>query len=53
VDANWYEEALAKLSEGLAKVKTQHPQETGKLEAIAVGGILAPDQVISLEANQL
>ena len=47
------EEALAKLSEGLAKVKTQHPQETGKLEAIAVGGILAPNQVISLEANQL
>jgi len=53
VDANWYEEALAKLSEGLAKVKTQHPQETGKLEAIAVGGILAPDQVISLDTNLL
>ena len=47
------EEALAKLSEGLAKVKTQHPQETGKLEAIAVGGILAPDQVISLDTNLL
>ncbi|MCL1472519.1 hypothetical protein [Argonema antarcticum] len=26
-------------------------QETGKLEAIAVGGILAPDQIISLDAN--
>lgn len=47
------EEALAKLSEGLAKVKTQHPQETGRLEVITVGGILAPDQVISLDTNLL
>ncbi|MCL1465776.1 hypothetical protein [Argonema galeatum] len=47
------EEALAKLSVGLAKVKTQHPQETGRLEAIAVGGILASEQVISLDTNQL
>ncbi|WP_249066424.1 hypothetical protein [Argonema antarcticum] len=42
-----------KWGEAIAKVKTQHPQETGKLEAIAVGGILAPDQVISLDTNQL
>lgn len=42
------EAALGKLSVGLAKVKAQHFEETGKLEAIAVGGILAPDQVISL-----
>jgi len=33
--------------EAIAKVKTQHPQETGKLEVITVGGILAPDQVIA------
>ena len=47
------EEALAKLSEGLAKVKTQHPQETGKLEVITVRGILVPDQVIFLDTNLL
>jgi len=45
-------ETLAKLSEGLAKVKTQHPQETGRLEVIIVGGIMAPDQVISLDINR-
>lgn len=37
----------------IAKVKTQHPQETGKLEVIIVGGILAPDQVISLDIELL
>ncbi|MEG3986242.1 hypothetical protein QUA13_03660 [Microcoleus sp. S28C3] len=37
----------------IAKVKTQHPQETGRLEAIAVGGILAPDRAISLNTNLL
>ncbi|MFE1743732.1 hypothetical protein [Coleofasciculus sp. H7-2] len=36
-----------------AKVKTQYPQETGRLEVITAGGILAPDQVISLDTNQL
>ena len=41
-----------KLSEGLAKVKTQHPQETGR-EVVTVGGILAPDQIISLDTNLL
>ncbi|MFE1746400.1 hypothetical protein [Coleofasciculus sp. H7-2] len=43
----------AGIEEAIAKVKTQHPQETERLEAIAVGGILAPDQVISLDTNQL
>ncbi|MBD2328422.1 hypothetical protein [Alkalinema sp. FACHB-956] len=33
----------------IAKVKTQHPQETGKLEVLTVGGVLAPDRVISLD----
>jgi hypothetical protein len=37
----------------IAKIKTQHPQETGKLEVLTVGGILAPDQVISLDTNLL
>jgi hypothetical protein len=45
--------ALAKLSAGLAKVKTQHPQETGTLDAITVGGILAPNQVIRPDTNLL
>lgn len=41
------------IEKAIAKVKTQHSQETGKLEAIAVGGILAPEQVISLDPNLL
>jgi hypothetical protein len=43
----------AGIEEAIAKVKTQHPQETGKLEIVTVGGILAPDQVISLDTNLL
>ncbi|HIK19007.1 MAG TPA: hypothetical protein IGS53_27505 [Leptolyngbyaceae cyanobacterium M33_DOE_097] len=43
----------AGIEEAIAKVKTQHPQETGRLEVITVGGILAPDQVISLATNLL
>lgn len=42
-----------KLSEGLAKVKTQYLQETENLEVITVGGILAPDQIISLDTSLL
>ena len=43
----------AGIEEAIAKVKTQHPQEAGELEVITAGGILAPDQVISLDANWL
>lgn len=43
----------AGIEEAIAKVKTQHPQETEKLEVITAGGILAPDQVISLDTNLL
>jgi hypothetical protein len=43
----------AGIEEAIAKVKTQHPQEIGELEVITVGGILAPDQVISLDINLL
>ena len=41
----------AGIEEAIAKVKTQHPQEAGKLEVITVGGILVPDQVISLDTD--
>ena len=41
------------IEEVIAKIKTQHPHETGRLEAIKVGGILAPDQVISLDTDLL
>lgn len=41
------------IEEAIAKVKTQHRQETGSLEAIAAGGILAPDRVISLDRDIL
>lgn len=37
----------------IAKVRTQHPHETEQLEVITVGGIMAPDQVISLDTNTL
>jgi hypothetical protein len=43
----------AGIEEAIAKVKTQHPQETGRLEVITVGGILASDQVISMDTNLL
>lgn len=43
----------AGIEEAIAKVKTQYPQETGGLEVVTVGGILAPDQVISLDTNLL
>lgn len=43
----------AGIEEAIAKIKTQHPQETGRLEVITVRGILAPNQVISLDANIL
>lgn len=43
----------AGIEEAIAKVKTQHPQETGNLEVVTVGGILAPDQVISIDTRVL
>lgn len=41
------------IEEAIARVRTQYPQETSKLEVITVGGILAPDQVIFLDTNLL
>ena len=37
----------------MAKVREQNPQETGELQVVKVGGLLAPDQVISLERTVL
>jgi hypothetical protein len=37
----------------IAKVREQNPQETGELQVMKVGGLLAPDQVISLERTVL
>ncbi|MEG4273900.1 MULTISPECIES: hypothetical protein [unclassified Microcoleus] len=37
------------LDAAIARVKAQYPQETGELQVIKVGGILAPDRVISLD----
>ena len=43
----------AEIEEVIAKIRTQHPHETGRLEIIKVGGILAPDQVIALDTDLL
>jgi hypothetical protein len=37
----------------IAKVREQNPQETGELQVVKVGGLLAPDQVISLARTVL
>ena len=41
------------LEVAIAKVREQNPQETGELQVVKVGGLLAPDQVISLERTVL
>ncbi|MCC3411566.1 MAG: hypothetical protein JGK05_07255 [Microcoleus sp. PH2017_02_FOX_O_A] len=37
------------LDAAIARVKAQYPHETGELQVIKVGGLLAPDRVISLD----
>ncbi|MEG4202766.1 hypothetical protein QUA20_02375 [Microcoleus sp. Pol7_A1] len=37
------------LDAAIARVKAQYPHETGELQVIKVGGVLAPDRVISLD----
>jgi len=32
----------------IAKVREQNPEATGELQVVKVGGLLAPDQVISI-----
>ncbi|MCU0546875.1 MAG: hypothetical protein MUE44_32715 [Oscillatoriaceae cyanobacterium Prado104] len=39
------------LDAAIARVKAQYPHETGELQVIKVGGVLAPDRVISLDLN--
>ncbi|MGL5064307.1 MAG: hypothetical protein ACRC62_30340 [Microcoleus sp.] len=39
------------LDAAIARVKAQYPHETGELRVIKVGGLLAPDRVISLDLN--
>ncbi|MBR8834739.1 MAG: hypothetical protein DSM106950_12050 [Stigonema ocellatum SAG 48.90 = DSM 106950] len=41
------------LEDAIAKVKAQYPQETETLEIVTVGGVLASEQVISLEKSTL
>ncbi|NET60703.1 MAG: hypothetical protein F6K47_32565 [Symploca sp. SIO2E6] len=41
------------LKEAIAKVREQNPKETGELKVVKVGGLLAPDQVISLEQTEI
>ncbi|MEM9925449.1 MAG: hypothetical protein AAF915_17130, partial [Cyanobacteria bacterium P01_D01_bin.50] len=41
------------LEKAIALVKAQQPQETGELEVVKVGGMLAPNQIIALDVNQL
>jgi hypothetical protein len=39
------------LDAAIARVKAQYPHETGELQVIKVGGVLAPDRVISLNLS--
>lgn len=41
------------LEDAIAVVKAQYTQETGTLEVVTVGGVLAPEQVISLDRANL
>lgn len=46
-----YVARASSLDAAIGRVKAQYPHETGELRAIKVGGLLAPDQVISLDLN--
>jgi hypothetical protein len=37
----------------IAEVRERNPQETGELQVVKVGGLLAPAQVISLDRTVL
>jgi hypothetical protein len=47
----FYIAQAASLDEAIEQVRVQHPQETGELEAVKAGGMLAPNQVIALNFN--
>ncbi|MFP4100327.1 hypothetical protein [Coleofasciculus sp.] len=42
-----------RVKEAIAKVREQNPEETGELNVVKVGGLLSPDQVISLEPTKI
>jgi len=42
-----------RVKEAIAKVREQNPEETGELKVVKVGGLLSPDQVISLEPTEI
>jgi len=46
-----YVTQASSLDAAIDRVKAQYPQETGELQVIKVGGILAPNQVIFLDLN--
>ncbi|MFM9267279.1 hypothetical protein [Tychonema sp. BBK16] len=46
-----YVTQASSLDAAIDRVKAQYPQETGELQVIKVGGILAQNQVISLDLN--
>jgi hypothetical protein len=43
----------SRVKEAIAKVREQNPEETGELKVVKVGGLLSPDQVISLEPTEI
>ncbi|WP_293183566.1 MULTISPECIES: hypothetical protein [unclassified Microcoleus] len=46
-----YVTQASSLGAAIDRVKAQYPNEIGELQVIKVGGILAPDRVISLDLN--
>lgn len=48
-----YVAQASSLEDAIAMVLAQYPQETGILEVLTVKGVLAPDQVISLDRRML
>ncbi len=47
----FYIAQAASLDDAIEQIRVQHSQETGELEAVKVGGVLAPNQVIALDVN--
>ncbi len=52
-EQKFYIAQAASLETAIALVKAQHPQVIGELEVVKVGGVLAPNQVIDVDVNQL
>ncbi len=52
-DEKIYIAQAKRVQEAIAKVREQNPEETGELKVVKVGGLLSPDQVISLEPTEI